>query len=81
MNELNIEMLIKKSANKVKTIETLLLNTTIKELELMKELAEGNAATASMSGLQLEETFYNDLEELIDNIIAEKIILRSINEE
>ena len=78
MNELNIEMLIKKSANKVKTIETLLLNTTIEELELMKELAEGNAATASMSDLRLEETFYNDLEELIDNIIAEKIILRII---
>ncbi|KKK83824.1 hypothetical protein LCGC14_2789520 [marine sediment metagenome] len=69
---------IKKADNKVKSIETLLLTSTIVELELMRELAEGNAATASVNDLQLEETFYNDLEELMANIVAEKLILRSM---
>ena len=67
---------IERANNKLLSVERLLLNSTVDELEIMRELAEGNGATASMGDLQLEETFFNDLEELMANIIAEKILLR-----
>lgn len=74
-----VDEAIERANNKVKSIEVLLMNTTTEELELMKEVAKSNRATASFNSLHLEETFYSDLEELMDNIIAEKLILRSIN--
>jgi hypothetical protein len=77
MNHVN--KAIVKASNKVEMIEKTLLNATDDELDLMKELAESNGATASSKDLHLEETFYNDLEELIDNIIAERLILRSMD--
>ncbi len=67
---------IERANNKLLLVESLLINSTVDELEIMRELAEGNGATASMGDLQLKETFFNDLEELMANIIAEKILLR-----